>query len=296
MATERRIIPKEMPVAICAGRALVGRKITDLIVGDPDGLVTPDGDINAARLFDLIENGNRTMVEMRSVDGSRKIAADIGVTLLNADREFTFIAEMRVPGSDEVPVVPLVHGISTDVDQGLVMFDALTGLPSLDLFRDRLNMTLLKEDRYHYAANLGQKVAVFAIDASWLRALDDDMGEEASDHILGMLSARLSSSFRKVDTVARISRTKFYVLAEGCASLEDVEMLARNALGLMYEDLEYKNAPVKGKGCSLGYATYPENGENADDLISRAEEALETVLANGGNKYLAWGQQLPLVN
>ena len=84
--------------------------------------------------------------------------------------------------------------------------DALTGLPNLRFFQERLLSTLSMSKRK------GWKAAVMFIDLDGFKNVNDSFGHEAGDKILKMVAQRLLKTVRKADTVARIGGDEFLII------------------------------------------------------------------------------------
>jgi diguanylate cyclase (GGDEF)-like protein len=145
--------------------------------------------------------------------------------------------------------------------------DALTGLPNLRLFQERLLSTLSMSKRK------GWKAAVMFIDLDGFKNVNDSFGHEAGDKILKMVAQRLLKTVRKADTVARIGGDEFLVIQ---TEVNDKEAAAHVANKIVQQlavpfDLEGNEILI---GASIGIAMYPAHGDNSRDLIKRADNAM----------------------
>ena len=84
--------------------------------------------------------------------------------------------------------------------------DALTGLPNRSLLQDRLGQAVA------WANRSGRPVWVMLIDLDRFKYVNDSMGHKAGDVLLMTVAARLRSSLRDSDTVARLSGDEFVVI------------------------------------------------------------------------------------
>lgn len=90
-----------------------------------------------------------------------------------------------------------------------VYHDELTSLPNRRLLRRQF-----AEARYR-ATRCGGQVALLMIDLDGFKAINDTMGHAAGDVVLVTVAARLRSSVREYDVVARVGGDEFVVLASG---------------------------------------------------------------------------------
>ncbi len=90
--------------------------------------------------------------------------------------------------------------------------DALTGLPNRVFFLDRAAHALDSTKRSH------SWVAVLFCDLDRFKVINDSLGHDAGDKLLGELGRRLQEVVRPGDTVARFGGDEFTIL---CESIED---------------------------------------------------------------------------
>jgi len=156
--------------------------------------------------------------------------------------------------------------------------DALTDLPTLRLANDRLYMALNDARRNR------TKVAVMFMDLDGFKSVNDSLGHEAGDDVLKQVARRLLSCVREVDTVARVGGDEFLVVASGIRAPENAAQIAEKLVSLIAQPI-----PLNGKqavvGASVGIALFPDDGEDSDQLVKLADEAMYVVKKSGKNGY-----------
>ena len=88
----------------------------------------------------------------------------------------------------------------------LAYYDALTGLPNRELFRDRLEVLL------HQARRHQQLVALLFMDLNNFKDINDAQGHLFGDEILKQVALRLRTCVREADSLARLGGDEFTVL------------------------------------------------------------------------------------
>ena len=78
----------------------------------------------------------------------------------------------------------------------MVLFDDLTGLPNRRLLIDRLSHSLAKGWREN------RKVALLYIDLDGFKLVNDGLGHNIGDALLGQVAQRMKGRFRQSDTLA----------------------------------------------------------------------------------------------
>ncbi len=152
------------------------------------------------------------------------------------------------------------HGVGAD--------PATDHEPQAGLFRPgqmrrRLDQLIETHKRYGHPFGL----AVFDVHGPGAR--DDDPGD-GQETALAIVGAALRDSVRLVDETFRVEENGICVLAPSQTTVEGVQM-AERLLRLLH-DLE--NAGGLRIGISVGVASCPEHGTDAETLLHKADEAM----------------------
>ncbi len=150
----------------------------------------------------------------------------------------------------------------------LARHDVLTGLPNRLALMERLPRALARARRQK------TMLAVGILDLDDFKPVNDTWGHAAGDAILQELGRRLSEAVRETDLVARLGGDEFAFVLE---SLTDVACLPL-ALARIHATVETPFTLSGGRsarvGLSLGVTLYPQDGAEADALLSHADTAL----------------------
>lgn len=152
----------------------------------------------------------------------------------------------------------------------LANHDALTGLPSLRLARDRLAMAMNHAHRYNTMA------AVMFIDLDGFKTVNDTLGHDAGDEVLKHVAQRLLACVRETDTVARIGGDEFLLIATGLHTPENASQIAEKVIQFVSQPIIF-NGRQAVVGASIGIALFPDHGNDKDQLIKQADEAMYSV-------------------
>ena len=145
--------------------------------------------------------------------------------------------------------------------------DGLTGLPNRYLLQDRV------EQAIRQAAREKTLVGMLFIDLDRLKQVNDSYGHLAGDEMIRVIAQRLRRCLRTGDTVARIGGDEFVLLLPSLLTVEAIAMAKERVL-------EATSAPCLIDGhevptsCSVGASAYPQDGDDADSLLKRADEAM----------------------
>lgn len=160
----------------------------------------------------------------------------------------------------------------------LANHDALTGLPSLRLARDRLRMAIEGARRDIRLA------ALLFVDLDGFKAVNDGYGHEAGDRVLKEVAVRLQESVRQTDTVARIGGDEFLMILPGLKTASEAEQLGDKAIAALSEPIAWDETLLH-VGASIGIALYPRDGVDGRQLLRLADQAMYRVKRTTKNGY-----------
>ncbi len=160
----------------------------------------------------------------------------------------------------------------------LANHDALTGLPSLRLCKDRLERSIIDAQRNK------QLAAVMFLDLDGFKAINDSYGHELGDEVLKRTAKRIQIEIRETDTVARIGGDEFLIILSSLPDIKIVERIAANLINRIAEPIELENISVSISS-SIGIALYPHNGSTTKELIRNADTTMYAVKNSGKNNF-----------
>lgn len=161
-------------------------------------------------------------------------------------------------------------------------YDALTELPNRRLFNDRLLQSLKKADREN------SLVALIFIDLDHFKEVNDSLGHEIGDQLLVEAASRIKACIRGSDTVARLGGDEFTVILPNIENKLNIVNIAQNIINQLSTSFS-----ILGHKCyisaSIGISVYPNDGENVETLLKRADKAMYQAKHAGRNCYRFYG-------
>jgi diguanylate cyclase len=145
--------------------------------------------------------------------------------------------------------------------------DALTDTPNRALMRDRL------ENAISLARRHVTRLAVLFLDLDQFKHINDTLGHAVGDQVLQLVARRLESVVRASDTVSRHGGDEFLVLIGEVSKASDAAVIAATILAVLTAPCQVGDHLLR-LSASLGIATYPDDGEDAASLVSRADAAM----------------------
>jgi len=97
-------------------------------------------------------------------------------------------------------------------------------------------------------------------------------------------ASRLKNPIRKSDTVARVGGDEFVVLLENTSNKDKLSQMAESLVKSLSIPFFINNQAVE-MGCSIGIATYPQDGTTTDDLLAAADIAMYKAKDKGRSTY-----------
>lgn len=156
--------------------------------------------------------------------------------------------------------------------------DMLTGLANRStLFENiRTSLKLAKEKKL--------KVAILFLDLDRFKLINDTHGHEMGDAFLKVVGERLRARVRKPDFIARLGGDEFVIVISDIAKVETISIIANKILKAL-------SIPFLVKGheffitTSIGISLFPDDGVDAETLLSKADVAMYQAKSLGGNVF-----------
>lgn len=157
--------------------------------------------------------------------------------------------------------------------------DTLTGLPTLRLAQDRLEMAI------KFAKREDKKTALLFLDLDGFKTVNDTYGHDAGDFVLTKTAKRILSTIRECDTACRIGGDEFIVIFSKMENTDDVAIFCSRLIKIISAPIVFIDAEFS-VGVSIGAAIYPVTAKDAASLKKKADEAMYKVKVSEKNNFL----------
>ncbi|HPC85502.1 MAG TPA: diguanylate cyclase [Smithellaceae bacterium] len=220
---------------------------------------------------------------------------NIAYRIHHRDGTIRFVENSAFPMRNREGVIIGFRGIGRDVTerrlteekiQYLATHDFLTELPNRMMFGHLLHQAVQTAKRYQ------KQFAVLFIDLDGFKEINDRMGHEAGDRLLKEIAARLKNNLRAADVAARMGGDEFVLLMEEVTDSASVATVARKindgiAQPFIIHGLEQHIT------ASIGISLYPNDGQDGQTLLTRADQAMYAAKAKGKNHYQFYAEHPP---
>jgi len=157
-------------------------------------------------------------------------------------------------------------------------YDTLTSLPNRTLMFDRLTQAMkhAKRDEKH--------VILMFLDLDYFKWVNDSLGHLAGDELLQIVSRRINKCLRESDTAARIGGDEFAIILDNVDNIATADIVAGKLLTTLSRTyaLENQEASITA---SIGISIFPQDGEQAEALLNKADKAMYYAKSKGRNAY-----------
>jgi diguanylate cyclase (GGDEF)-like protein len=167
----------------------------------------------------------------------------------------------------------------------MAQHDALTGLATRLVLRDRLSVALENAKRHRTG------LALLMVDLDKFKQINDTFGHQAGDEVLRITAERIVRTVRKSDTVARMGGDEFLVLLPDLHDLAVAEGIAAKVVAALSVPivLAGREVPITA---SAGISTASARDLDAAMLMKNADLALYSAKARGRNCFQVFSPEL----
>jgi diguanylate cyclase (GGDEF)-like protein/PAS domain S-box-containing protein len=200
------------------------------------------------------------------------------VALANSSRSYLEQDMKFVERLTTLYAIAIQHHRTEDKIRKMAYHDPLTGLPNRALFNDRYTIALAGAKRYH------TKLAIMVLDIDHFKNINDTLGHDAGDQVLKDFSRVILSNLRKADTLTRLGGDEFVIMITNVVEPEHIGLVAQRVIEALRKPFIFHDHEVNIT-TSIGISAFPEDSEDVETLLKRADIAMYVIKEKGGNNY-----------
>lgn len=173
------------------------------------------------------------------------------------------------------------------------LYEVLKQRSTRDLLTSLYNRSYLSdtfERDVQRAKRNNTSIVVIMMDIDFFKNVNDTYGHEAGDAVLREVSKLLTRELRKSDIACRYGGEEFLIILYDTVfqdASERIEQLRQKISNLQFHFVALFSITV-----SFGVAMFPEDGNNSEELIKAADQALYVSKKTGRNKVTVYNNTL----
>jgi diguanylate cyclase (GGDEF)-like protein len=125
-------------------------------------------------------------------------------------------------------------------------------------------------------------MAVLFLDLDHFKNVNDTLGHSVGDQLLRHVAQQMADQLRQCDTIARLGGDEFVVLLEQDVTPDSLQVVVNKLLGLFVEPLQIAERSFYITA-SIGVSRYPQDAQDADNLLKQADLAMYDAKRKGRN-------------
>lgn len=145
--------------------------------------------------------------------------------------------------------------------------DTLTGLANADLANEQLRLLLAECKRKD------TKLVVLLLNLNNFKEVNTKFGHEIGDKLLINIAAKIRDNLRESDVAARTAGDEFIILLEVSNTEKDPALVSKKLKKAIDQTTLIDGYAIQ-TAVSIGIAIYPDNGDDIEDLLSKATQAM----------------------
>jgi diguanylate cyclase (GGDEF)-like protein len=161
----------------------------------------------------------------------------------------------------------------------LATTDHLTGVWNRRYLDEQFQTELVRASRFH------RQVSVLMIDIDNFKFFNDTYGHLSGDEVIRHVSQFIQTSCREIDVVGRYGGDEFAVILFEADTSLAVYVAERILATLNNKSFSLPNGTKLPITVSIGIASYPSDGKEAEQLFSIADAAMYRAKLAGGGQF-----------
>ena len=168
----------------------------------------------------------------------------------------------------------------------LAHHDPLTELPNRLVVRDWFEQAIV------YSKREMSKAALIILDIDHFKSINDTLGHTVGDALLKQVAMRLRECVRTTDTVSRQGGDEFLIVLSAFHNTSEITTVVGKILENLAPPISIEGHPDLTVTASLGVAVYPDDGNDFDTLLRKADTAMYHAKEAGRNRCSFFDRQM----
>jgi len=205
--------------------------------------------------------------------------------------EWLSIIEIR----DDNGLVTNYCGIFTDLSERKnvekqleksTQIDSLTDVNNRHSYLEKMNTLLNSTSKIDSTQH-----AVFFLDLDRFKQVNDTLGHEFGDLLLVEVATRLKNLLNSKDIVARYGGDEFVLTLANIRHPREAAQFAEDMIQEIEKPVKVNNQEIF-VSASIGISIYPHDGDTTEELVNRADKAMNYAKQSGRNRFSFYFDEL----
>jgi DNA-binding SARP family transcriptional activator len=145
------------------------------------------------------------------------------------------------------------------------LYDPVTQVPTRPLYVDRLKHAVTRMARDQQMAGVCMLTILFPT--------EEELSADLQRQIQLIAIRRITGCLRQADTVALLNAYEFGLLVENVSGAEGLQVIADKLAHMLTAPISLQGRHIL-LGIAIGVSLYPQDSQNADDLLSMADASM----------------------
>jgi diguanylate cyclase (GGDEF)-like protein len=216
-------------------------------------------------------------LQVQIADAENRLDSSQAVQLLEANEQL--VLAMLQAQADVETGTQALEAMSRTAE-----LDALTELPNRMLLLDRFARAIAGAKRRRSG------LALMFLDLDHFKQINDTLGHAVGDAVLREVALRLTATVRDADTVSRHGGDEFVILLNEVSQPSDARLIAGKLLAAICAPCHVGDLVLR-LSASIGISLYPDDGDEVDLLIERADAAMYVSKGRGSGGFFLYGDE-----
>ncbi|WP_235872306.1 bifunctional diguanylate cyclase/phosphodiesterase [Siminovitchia acidinfaciens] len=251
-------------------------------------------EMETSPFLELVHSEDRETVdtELKEIIGNKGASCHLEFRIRTVSGDYIYVKMKANPVLRQNGSIKNIVVVMSDISERkksermlkhFAYHDALTGLPNRRLFMTKLRSAVRDENT--------TGLAVMFMDLDRFKYINDTWGHDAGDLVLMEAARRIRETIAPTDIVSRLGGDEFTIILTNNPDQEKVEQVAKKIQISFLSPFDV-GGNFYSLSASIGISIFPEDGKEADKLLTRADTALYNVKEQGRRGYVFFNENM----
>lgn len=202
---------------------------------------------------------------------------------LNKYQEVEYLKSKFIQQQEKLDFI-IKHDEVTQLPNQLSLVENFNGI--LEVFYQQLNTQSFKHDR-----DIPKLIPIFYLRFDRFRLIRDEFGQELGNLLVKALVKRLQANLNEDTMLTRLDGDEFALIIPPLFTRQEAMDIAKTLLEKITPPFVYKNNEIY-IDFKIGISLYPLHGQNIDELLYKAKQAVKDLDNKGENLYQVYSPAL----